>query len=826
MDKSDNKDLKRKKEGDDDDDDDVCKPVKIRKTIIESDDDDNSQRDGSKGTDEVESDHIAFASLPKDEDVKNSIPLRKTAPRRKTMEKEKDNFQSIKAEASNAFDSKAIKHEPDSPTKSLVDKHPMIKSPKKEAETSNKGCNLEEGKSTMHSFFAPLKSNVKKNDVGSADKAVSNSSERNGSSYNPALEDYDPLQSACWTKGQKVPYIALAKTFEEIEKVSARLKSIEILSNFLSSVIVLSPDDLVSCVYLCLNKLAPAYEGIELGIGENLLMKVVSQATGRSMEQIKSDVEKKGDIGIVAETCRSTQRTMFATGRLTVASVFVNLKEVALISGRSSMTKKTDKIKSMFVLCQGPEAKYLVRSLNGKLRIGMAELSVLQSIAQAFVVVQNSEKKLSKESLKKKVDEAALIIKTSYCECPNYDKILPLLLQHPLSELSLHCKITPGIPLKPMLAHPTKGIHEVLAKFEKSEFVCEYKYDGERAQIHLLENGKVLIFSRNQENNTSKYPDVASRVAGSANAEGKVTSAIIDAEVVAWDSANKHILPFQVLSTRKRKDADSQDIKVQVCIYAFDLLYLNGESLVRSPLRRRRDLLHEMFAEVEGEFMFAKSMVSGNTEDIAEFLEESIKGSCEGLMVKTLDEEATYEIAKRSHNWLKLKKDYLEGIGDTVDLVVVGGFHGTGKRTGKFGGFLLACYNPENEEYQTICKIGTGFTDADLDTHFDFLKNHIIDKPKNYYRFDSSHCPDKWFDAVQVWEVKAADLSLSPVHKAAIGLVDAEKGISLRFPRFLRIREDKKPEEATSSNQLATMYMSQDQIAGQTKNKSDDEDMY
>ncbi|XP_018325422.1 DNA ligase 1 isoform X2 [Agrilus planipennis] len=664
------------------------------------------------------------------------------------------------------------------------------------------------------------------------EKDAESKTEKDGISYNPSKSKYHPINDATWKYGEKVPYLALARTLEEIENISARLKIIEILSNFFRSIIVLSPEDLLPSLYLCLNRIAPAYENLELGIAETSLIKAIAQSTGRTVAQIKADAQKVGDLGLVAEQSKTNQRMLHQPAPLTIRQVFANLKEIAKMTGQTSQGKKIDKIKSMFISCKHSEARFLIRSLAGKLRIGLAEQSVLQALALACATTPPHQsyppERLdlsNKSNFKEKYDELALILKTTYCECPNYEKIIPVILQEGIEKLPEKCKLTPSVPLKPMLAFPTKGVHEVLKRFEGLKFTCEWKYDGERAQVHLSDNGDVFIYSRNQENNTTKYPDIVSRL---ETIKGEnVKSFILDCEVVAWDTANKTILPFQILSTRKRKDAVEENIKVQVCLFMFDLLYFNGAPLVREPFIKRRTILRDNFKEVEGQFHFAKNLDTTVIEEIQDFLEESVKGKCEGLMIKTVEEEATYEIAKRSHNWLKLKKDYLEGVGDTLDVVVIGGYLGKGKRTGTYGGFLLACYDKENEEYQSICKIGTGFSDEVLQTHTEFLKKHIIEKPKQYYRFDPNIEPDHWFDVVQVWEVKCADLSLSPVHRAAIGIVDPERGISLRFPRFIRIRDDKTVEEATSADQVAEMYNNQDQIKNQTESTATaDEDFY
>ncbi|KAK8853229.1 hypothetical protein IAR55_003931 [Kwoniella newhampshirensis] len=638
-----------------------------------------------------------------------------------------------------------------------------------------------------------------------------------------------PVADKGWKDGEPVPYAALVLTFEKIEATTKRLEILEILTQFL--LVVAKRDtatkakdsNLLKVVYLCINRLCPDYMGIELGIGESLLVKAIAESTGRATTKIKEDLRKEGDLGKVAMNSRNTQPTMFKPKALTVPYVFQNLTEIANASGNASQTKKVGVIKKMLAACQGNEAKFIVRSLEGKLRIGLADKTLVVALAHAIVLKTMGDKKIPHDKLAAKLEEGAETVKAVYSELPNYDLVIPALMKTGVDNLKEICKLTPGVPLKPMLAKPTKAITEVLDRFEGKEFTCEYKYDGERAQVHLLEDGTIAVFSRNSENMSAKYPDLVQQVPRSI--KPSVKSFVIDAEAVAFDLETKKILPFQDLSRRKRKDVRAEDITVRVHLFAFDLLYLNGESLLTKELKERRQLLIEHFQPVESEFAFAKASDGTTTEEIQAFLEESVKDGCEGLMVKMLTTPAsTYEPSRRSINWLKLKKDYLSGVGDSLDLVVVGAYHGKGKRTSVYGAFLLACYDPDSENYQTICKIGTGFSEEVLAQFYELLKPLEIEVARGDIETGNAK-PDVWFEPKIVWEVLTADLSLSPVYAAAHGLVDS-KGISLRFPRFLRVRDDKSADEATTAEQVSEFYQRQVTAGGKKAGGGEADDFW
>ncbi|EDN98854.1 hypothetical protein SS1G_13713 [Sclerotinia sclerotiorum 1980 UF-70] len=660
-----------------------------------------------------------------------------------------------------------------------------------------------------------------------------------------------------WKAGEPVPYAALCTTFSLVEMTTKRLIITAHCSLFLRQVLRLTPDDLLSTVLLMINKLAADYAGIELGIGESLIMKAIGESTGRNLSVIKNDQKEIGDLGLVAVKSRSNQPVMFKPKPLTVRAVLKSLIDIATVQGNGAQGRKVDGIKKLLSAADAhssgkvditkdkggaSEAKYIVRFLEGKLRLGLAEKTVLVSLAQAMVCHEIEAKGSGKVPSTEQLANGESILKAVH----SYDVIIPAMLEHGIFSLKDNCKLQPGVPLKPMLAKPTKAITEVLDRFENQTFTCEYKYDGERAQIHYVAKdspkqylgatpaaakpsagGLAAIFSRNSEDLSKKYPDILGKLNTWVKEDTK--SFVLDCETVAWDMVEKKVLPFQQLMTRKKKDVKVEDVKVKVCVFAFDLLFLNGEAVVEKSLRERRALLHEAFQPVEGEFQFATSMNGQEIDEIQTFLDESVKASCEGLMVKMLDgTESGYEPSKRSRNWLKIKKDYLSGIGDSLDLVVLGAYYGRGKRTSVYGAFLLACHNPHTDTYETICNIGTGFSEQVLEELHAQLSAIVIDRPKPFYSHSSGnqHQPDVWFEPKYVWEVKTADLTLSPRYKAGCKEgVDkgGEKGISLRFPRFIKIRDDKKPDMATSSRQVAEMYRKQESVT-KSKGSSVDDD--
>jgi DNA ligase-1 len=391
-----------------------------------------------------------------------------------------------------------------------------------------------------------------------------------------------------------------------------------------------------------------------------------------SPDTVKAKLKDMGDLGKVAQSSKSKQRTLgfgIKPKPLKVSEVLSVFRKIAKVEGNKSRKLKTDYIKALLVKVQDPaETKYIIRGLQGKLRIGLAESTVLISLAHALTftipsTVQDiledeedgygkNEKTFMDDSLpvEKRLEAAVNIVKQSYSEVPSYDAVLDTALKVPLTRLHKECPFTPGIPVNPMLAKPTKSIQEVLKRLNGQEFTCEFKYDGERAQIHRTPDGGLKVFSRNLLDTSEKYPEITKYVDLAATDD--VTSYVMDAEVVAYNKETSRLAPFQVLSTRKKSEISEDTAKVSIIVQGFDLMYLNGKSLLENPFRERRALLRKHFAPVECKFQYATALdfvEDGDTTELEKFLDASIKGQCEGLMVKTMDD--VYEPSRRSLNW-------------------------------------------------------------------------------------------------------------------------------------------------------------------------------
>lgn len=410
----------------------------------------------------------------------------------------------------------------------------------------------------------------------------------------------------------------------------------------------------------------------------------------------------------------------------------------------------------------------------------------------------------------------------AYNILPNLDLLVPLLMKKGIEFSASALSMVPGIPVKPMLAKISNGVQQVLKLFQSKAFTCEYKYDGQRAQIHKLEDGKMRVFSRNGDETTSRFPDLIDIIKESCKPAARTF--ILDAEVVAVDRKNGcKLMSFQELSSRERGRKDSlitvDSIKVEICVFVFDIMFANGKQLLGLPLRQRRNYLKDLFHEEKpGYFGYAKE-ISVETDDacftkevtvtrINSFLEDALHSSCEGIMAKALDTDAGYSPSKRCDSWLKVKRDYVEGLNDSLDLVPIGAWHGNGRKAGWYSPFLVACYNPDTEEFQSVCRVMSGFSDAFYKEMKEFFSGDMLLSKKPTY-YSTAEVPDMWFSPEVVWEIRGADFTVSPVHQAAVGLVHESRGISMRFPRFVRPVSDRNPEECSTAVDIAEMFHSQ-----------------
>lgn len=680
--------------------------------------------------------------------------------------------------------------------------------------------------------------------------------------FDPSLY-LDQLQQ-CWNlQGSgRAFYSLLTRAFVIINSTQSRIRIVDTLVNMLRILIEGDPASLLPAVWLTTNSISPPYIDLELGIGGSSISKALRQAYGLTHGSLRTLYNQFGDAGDVAYEAKKRQTfTLVKPKPLTIHGVYESLVQIAKSKGTGSQEMKQKIIEALLRDTRGAdESRYVVRTLAQHLRIGAVKATMLIALARAFLYSKPasaefktySKKELAsfrKDELTNLYLSAEELVKASYARHPDYADLIPALLDvGPYPELLIRCGLTLHIPLSPMLGSITRDLPDMLEKLQGREFSCEFKYDGQRAQIHCDASGKVTIFSRHLEVMTDKYPDLVSIVPHIKSED--VSSFILEGEVVAVDQTTGDILPFQVLSNRAKKNVDIGNIKVNVCLFAFDLMYLNGTPLLDRSFRERRDLLRTLFTPLEKRFAWVTSIdvTSSQSDEIEQFFKEATSTKCEGIMVKVLDTYmhdvpetreneisstsvaatispftpttsnkksrrkallSTYEPDKRLESWLKVKKDY-SASSDTLDLIPIAAWHGQGRKAQWWSPILLAVRNPETGTLEAVTKCMSGFTDKfyrSLKEKYSEGSENIISR--SYYVDYNGPEPDVWYNPQEVWEIAFADITLSPTYKAAIGLIDDERGLSLRFPRFLMVREDKGIDEASSSEFLAALYRKQ-----------------
>ncbi len=549
----------------------------------------------------------------------------------------------------------------------------------------------------------------------------------------------------------------LARLYEKLEKTSSYNTMREILSTFFKHV---SKDEIKQVSYLTLGSIASHFADVNLGMAEKMVVKAIAQAGRQKEEIVFRQYKKTGDIGITAENYAGK-------GGLSVKTVFETFHKIVLATGTGSQDKKIALLAGLLKQASPIEARYLARIILGDLRLGVGDKTVLDALAVAY-----TGRKEAREQLEH-----------AYNICPDVGLIAETLVKKGLKSVE-RIGVEIGIPIQSMLCQRIKDIEEVQNKMGYPVIV-EEKYDGERIQVHK-QGSKIKLYSRRLEDITLQFPDIVEAVKKAIKAK----NCVLDSEVMPVD-AKGNLLPFQILMQRRRKyEVESYVKKIPVALFAFDLLFVNGKSLIHEPYRKRYQQLQRIVRRTN-KIHLALQKTCNDADCIEDLFNKTVEHGGEGIVIKSLN--GHYQAGVRGWNWIKWKPDYVKGLRDTFDLAVVGAYHGRGRRAGTYGALLCAVYNEKKDQFETFCKLGSGFTDKTL-----------AELPKKFKKTDhkparlvitKAMTPDVWLEPKIIVEVTGAEITKSPNHSS---------GYALRFPRFLRWRE-KKPEQATTTKEILRM---------------------
>lgn len=582
-------------------------------------------------------------------------------------------------------------------------------------------------------------------------------------------------------------FALLVQTFQKMGGTSSRIA----LTEYLVELLKQTPAEIIDKVtYLIQGKLYPDYEGIEIGVAEKMIVRAIASSSGKDAAAIERIYQKTGDLGdACAEALKSKSQSTLFSELMTVERVYSTFDRVARTSGPGSQEIKLRFISSLLNDATPEESRYIVKFVMGQLRLGIADYTVLDSLALAFTGDKGNRQ----------------VLESAYNVSSDLGTIAKLMATKGLRAVR-SVKVKLFRPIRPMLAERVTTAEEALNRMEGKAGV-EYKLDGERVQVHKGKNG-VELFSRRLEKITGHYPDVV-KAMSSIRSE-----VIMEGEVVAINPETEEYLPFQELMHRRRKHGVEEAMEnYPVVMNFFDVLYLDGKSKMQLQYLDRRKLLKKIVdsAKKDDVVRLISQAVVKEPQEIDRFMALAIENGCEGVMIKQLT--SRYRAGAREYAWVKLKREYRSELADTLDLVIVGALHGRGRRAGKYGALLLAAYSPKDDMFQSATKVGTGFTDAHLEQFYADLERHVI--AQRHARVETGMEMDVWFEPRLVIEVIASEITSSPSHAAAKNTIKPGYGLALRFPKFTgKIRDDKKPEDATTVEELVAMYRGQLKTSG------------
>jgi DNA ligase 1 len=577
----------------------------------------------------------------------------------------------------------------------------------------------------------------------------------------------------------------IAEGYEKMSKTSSRIELTNILVEILRAA---DRSAIAKVAYLTQGKLYPDFEGVVLGMAEKTVAKALEKAYGPKPSEIQTLLRKTGDLGDVAAILSKDkiQQALFSE-KLTVEKVYSALDSIAKSSGSGSIEARISILAALLNSASDVESKFLTRLVTGKLRLGVADYTVLDALAIAFTGDKKNREKLEK----------------AYNLTNDLGYVAQLLSTKGLGAINA-VKVTVGKPIRPMLAERMESSEAIIQQMHGNA-VAEYKLDGERVQAHKTNNGQISLYSRRLEKITSHYRDVVESLKSLEAREF-----IVEGEAVALNKEGKY-LPFQELMHRRRKYGVEEAMeKYPASFNLFDILFLDGKEIIDQTYAKRRETLEELVSKSKRIDTVKLLVVPGrkvtDPEQIDSMLQEALAAGCEGLVVKEVN--SPYRAGAREFAWIKFKPEYRSNVRDTLDLVIVGASHGMGRRAGHYGTFLLASYDKNDDIFRTTTKIGTGFTDLDLENISKTLQKVKI--PEKSPRVDARVSPDDWFEPSVVIEVIASEITLSPIYTAGLGLIRPESGFALRFPKFTgKVRTDKAPEDATTVQELLEMYQKQ-----------------